>query len=478
MSTWHRCGQVDDVPVSTKPASDARAGRAGLTPLLAVCTGYFMVILDVTIVNVAAPAIGRDLSASLTDVQWIVDGYTVAFAGLLLLGGALGDRLGHRRVFCAGVVIFTVASLGCALAWDENVLTALRVLEGVGAALLVPGSLALLQQVYVTAESRAWAFGLWGAIAGVAATSGPLLGGVITNTLGWRWVFAINIPVGVVCIAMTLRAVEPSERNRDRAIDWVGQGAVVVTVAALITALNEVGRQGFTGPLVIGGLVVTVVAAGVFALRERLSAAPPIPRAMLASSPITGGTGIGLLFNFGFYGMIFAASVYFQQGENLSATLTGLALLPAMAVTMVASALSARLSRRYPHRRLMLVGLSSAAVGLAVWAAAGATPSYVVLVVAMVACGFGTSFTLTGATATVMGAAPAGYAGTASAALNTARQTGSAAGVAISGSLIAALGVTTGVTVFMAVGAAGYLVGVLLTALSVPGPRLPVTQGS
>jgi DHA2 family methylenomycin A resistance protein-like MFS transporter len=276
---------------------------------------------------------------------------------------------------------------------------------------------------------------------------------------------------------LTLRAVGSSERNRDRAIDWVGQGAVVVTVAALITALNEVGRQGFTGPLVIGGLVVTVAAAGVFALRERLSAAPPIPRAMLASPPITGGTGIGLLFNFGFYGMIFAASVYFQQRENLSATLTGLALLPAMAVTMVASALSARLSRRSPHRRLMLVGLTTAAVGLAVWAAAGATPSYVVLVVAMVACGFGTSFTLTGATATVMEAAPAGYAGTASAALNTARQTGSAAGVAISGSLIAVLGLTTGVTVFMAVGAAGYLVGVLLTALCVPRRRTRVTQG-
>jgi len=227
---------------------------------------------------------------------------------------------------------------------------------------------------------------------------------------------------------------------------------------------------------VIGGLVVTVAAAGVFAFRERLSAAPPIPRAMLASPSIMGGTGIGLLFNFGFYGMIFAASVYFQQRENLSATLTGLALLPAMAVTMVASALSARLSRRYAHRRLMLVGLTTAAVGLAVWAAAGATPSYVVLVVAMVACGFGTSFTLTGATATVMEAAPAGYAGTASAALNTARQTGSAAGVAISGSLIAVLGLTTGVTVFMAVGAAGYLVGVVLTAMCVPRHRSPVTQ--
>jgi DHA2 family methylenomycin A resistance protein-like MFS transporter len=310
---------------------------------------------------------------------------------------------------------------------------------------------------------------LWGSIAGVAATAGPLVGGVLTNTLGWRWVFLINIPVGIACLGLTLSQVGSSPRNRDRTIDWLGQAAVAVTVAALITALNEVGRQGLTGPLVIGGLVLAVAAAVVFAARERFAAAPPIPRAMLASRPITGGTGIGLLFNFGFYGMIFAASVYFQQRENLSPTVTGLALLPAMAVTMVASALSARLSRRYAHRRLMLVGLTTGAVGLAAWALAGSTPSYVLLVFAMVACGFGTSFTLTGATATVMEASPAGYAGTGSAALNTARQTGSAAGVALSGSFIAALGLTTGVSTFMWVGAAGYLLGVLLTALCVPG---------
>jgi DHA2 family methylenomycin A resistance protein-like MFS transporter len=462
-------------PVSAHPPSDPPVDRVGLAPLIAVCTGYFMVILDVTIVNVAAPAIGRDLSITLTDVQWIVDGYTIAFAGLLLLGGALGDRWGHRRVFCLGVVVFTLASFGCMVAGNETILTTMRIVEGVGAALLVPGSLALLQQVYVTPQARARAFGLWGAIAGVAATAGPLLGGVLTNTLGWRWVFAINLPVGVACIAATLAVVGPSERNRTGTIDWLGQGAVVVTVAALITALNEVGRQGITGPLVIAGIVLTLLGAGVFALRERFAAAPPIPRAMLASPPFSGGTVVGLLFNFGFYGMIFAASVYFQQRENLSATMTGLALLPAMAVTMVASTLSARLSRHHPHRRLMMTGLLTAAAGLAVWAAAGSTPSYVLLVVAMVACGFGTSFTLTGATATVMGAARSGFTGTASAALNTARQTGSAAGVAISGSLVAALGLTSGVTTFMAIGAAGYLLAVLVTALCVPRPS-PVLE--
>ncbi len=441
---------------------------AGLVPLMAVCCGYFMVILDVTIINVAAPAIGRDLSASLTDLQWIVDGYTVAFAGLLLVGGALGDRWGHRRIFCVGVAVFTVASLGCVVAGNAVTLTAFRLAEGCGAALLVPASLALLNQAYPTPAARARAFGLWGAIAGTAATAGPLVGGVLTNTLGWRWVFVINVPIGVFCLGLTLRTVSSSRPDRTVTIDWVGQAALVVAVAGLVTALNEVGRQGFGSPLVIGGLVVALIGAAVLVGRERLSASPPLPPAMLASRPLVGGVGIGFLFNFGFYGAIFVASLYFQQHEKLNAAVTGVALLPAVAVTMVASLLSGRLAKRFPHRRLMLIGLLIACLGLTLWALTGPTPAYAILLVAMMACGFGTSFTLTGATSTVMAAAPARYTGTASAALNTARQTGSAAGVAIGGSLIAALGLTSGVTAFVAVGAAGYLVGAILTALTIP----------
>jgi DHA2 family methylenomycin A resistance protein-like MFS transporter len=295
-----------------------------------------------------------------------------------------------------------------------------------------------------------------------------LVGGVLTSTVGWRWVFAINLPVGVLCLVLTMATVAPSPRDAGRVIDPLGQAAVVVTVAAVIAALNEAGRQGIGGPAVIGGVLVAVVAAGVLVLRERFGAHPPLPLPMVRSRPVSGGTAIGFLFNFGFYGMIFAASVYFQQHQNLSAALAGLALLPAMAVTMVASALSGRLSDRFPHRRLMLIGLVTACAGLALWALVGEVASYPVLAVAMIACGFGTSFTLTGATSTVMSAAPDGYTGTASAALNTARQTGSAAGVAISGSLVALAGLPVGVATFMAVGAAGYLLGAVLTVLCVP----------
>ncbi|MFD5540226.1 MFS transporter, partial [Streptomyces sp. NPDC127079] len=191
---------------------EASRGRRTRVPLLAVCAGYFMVILDVTALNVAAPVIGRELSASLTGIQWITDGYTLVFAGFLLTGGALGDRLGNRRVFCSGVAVFTLSSAACALAVSAPFLVAARLVEGLGAALIVPGSLALLQQAYPEPAARSRAFGLWGSMAGVAAAAGPLLGGLLVATLGWRWVFLVNLPVGAACLLLTLRHVARSPR--------------------------------------------------------------------------------------------------------------------------------------------------------------------------------------------------------------------------------------------------------------------------
>ncbi|NEA46915.1 MFS transporter, partial [Streptomyces sp. SID10815] len=213
-----------------------------------------MVILDVTIINVAVPVVGRELSVSVTGIQWIADGYTLSFAGFLMTGGALGDRLGNRRVFCAGVVVFTVSSAACALAPDALFLIAARMAEGVGAALIVPGSLALLQQEYPAAAARARAFGLWGSMAGVAASAGPLLGGLLVSTVGWRWVFLVNLPVGAACLALTLWRVAPSARHTGRSLDWPAQCAVVATVALLTAALNEAGRRGWTDPAVLAGI--------------------------------------------------------------------------------------------------------------------------------------------------------------------------------------------------------------------------------
>ncbi|MFE0625991.1 MFS transporter [Streptomyces sp. NPDC058864] len=438
-------------------------------PLLAVCAGYFMVILDVTVINVAVPVVGRELHASLTGIQWITDGYTMVFAGLLLTGGALGDRLGNRRVFCTGVAVFTASSAACALAPDAPALVAARLAEGAGAALIVPGSLALLQQAYPVPAARSRAVGLWGSMAGIAASAGPLLGGLLVSTVGWRWVFLVNLPVGAACLALTLRHVAPSPRRADRALDWPAQCAVVAAVALLTAVLNEAGRRGWSDPAVLAGAGLALLAAAAFAVRERLARSPAIPPRMLGSRAVGGGSLTGLLFNFAFYGMVFTASLYFQHQRGYSALGTGLALLPAVATTMFASVLSGRLARRTGDRPLVVSGMLLGALGLAGWAAAGPDPAYPLLVAPMMAAGFGTSFALTGTTTTVMAAAPPGYSGTASALFNTARQIGSAAGVALGGTLLAtAADYGTGLRLAMAAGALAYLTAAVLALRCVP----------
>ncbi|WP_406396542.1 MFS transporter [Streptomyces sp. NBC_00887] len=449
-----------------------------VVPLLAVCAGYFMVILDVTIINVAVPVVGRELSASLTAIQWITNGYTLASAGLLLTGGALGDRLGNRRIFCTGVMVFTAASAGCGLAQHTGALVAARLLEGVGAALIVPGSLALLQQAYPSPAERSRAFGLWGSMAGIAASAGPLLGGLLVTTVGWRWVFFINLPIGCACLLLTLRHVAPSSRQTGRSLDWPAQGAIFATVALLTAVLNEAGRRGWTDPLILTGAGLCVLAAALFVLREHLARTPVLPLRLWRSRALSGAAGIGLLFNFAFYGMIFTASLYFQQHEGLSALRTGLALFPAVAMTMFASILSGRLARRTGHRPLVVSGMLLAAAGLAGWAAAGTDPGYPLLVAPMMAAGFGTSFALTGSTTTVMTAAPEGFSGTASALFNTTRQVGSAAGVALGGSLLAATGdFTAGLRTSMVIGALAYLAAAALALSCIPSQETHHTTG-
>ncbi|WP_432018326.1 MFS transporter [Streptomyces sp. 1222.5] len=454
---------------SGRPGPDPDAERRSTAPLLAVCAGYFMVILDVTIINVAVPVVGRDLSASLTGIQWITDGYTLVFAGLLMTGGALGDRLGNRRVFCFGVVVFTVSSAACATAPNAVFLVAARLMEGLGAALIVPGSLALLQEAYPAPAARSRAFGLWGAMAGIAASAGPLLGGLLVSTAGWRWVFLINLPVGVVCLALTLRYVAPSPRNAGRALDWPAQCAVVAAVALLTTALNEAGRRGWSDPAVLAGLGLAALAVAAFLLRERLARAPALPLRLLRSRTMSGAAVVGLLFNFAFYGMVFTASLDFQRRRGFSALETGAALFPAVAMTMFASVISGRLSRRTGDRPLVVSGMLLGALGLGGWATAGPDPAYPLLVVPMMATGFGTSFALTGSTATVMGSASPAYAGAASALFNTTRQIGSATGVALGGSLlVTSTGYGAGVRTSMAIGALAYLTAAALAWLSVP----------
>jgi MFS transporter, DHA2 family, methylenomycin A resistance protein len=428
-------------PVATtrpEPAAQQVSGPRAL-PLIAISLGYFMVILDATIVTVALPALGRDLGSNVAGLQWVVDAYTATLAGLLLLGGSLGDRFGSRGVFQWALAGFTLASLACGLAPSLGWLIAARAVQGVGAAMAVPSSLALLRAAYPGTRERARAFGVWGGIAGIAAASGPVLGGALTASISWRAVFMVNLPIGLLALWLTRRHVPAAPRRAGASgIDPVGQIAAVASLGGLIVALIRGGEAGWSQPVVAGGLAAFAVFGLAWVLIQRRSRDPMLPLELLRRPMLSGSIAVGLLLNLGFYGQLFVMSLYLQQVRGDSPALTGVALLPEALAVMIASPLSGRLTGRTGPRAPMISGLLVGAAGFAALALTPLAAPFALLVVPMIAAGFGTSFTMPAATAAAVGAVAAERSGLASGALNAGRQVGGAVGVALLGGLVAA----------------------------------------
>lgn len=423
---------------TTDEARAKRAtGRLSQTlALLAICLGYFMTILDTTVVNVALPAIRDQLGANVAGLQWIVDGYALVFAGLLLTAGALGDRLGNRAIFLAGLVLFTLASALCGAAPALWALQATRAAQGIGAALMVPASLALLRETFGSPAARARAIGLWGGIAGVAAGSGPVVGGLLVDTLGWRGVFLVNVPIGILAVVLTWRYVAPSARRPGRGLDWPGQVASILALAALAFACIQGSVWGWSTPPVLGAFALAGVATVVLVAVERRVVDPMLPLELFGGATFTAATAVGLLLNFGFYGQLFLMSLFFQEVRGASALATGLALLPETGMAAVGSTLAGRATGRVGPRLPMLAGLVLGGLGLLALSLVGATTRYAALGPLLVAVGFGTSFAMPAMTAAVMEAASAERAGIASGVLNASRQVGGVLGVALLGALV------------------------------------------
>ncbi|SDH37959.1 DHA2 family efflux MFS transporter permease subunit [Nonomuraea jiangxiensis] len=319
----------------------------GTLPLVALCLGYFLVILDVTVVTVAIPVIGADLRTDLTILQWIVDGYTLTFAGLLLMCGGLGDRLGGKPVFLAGLAVFTVASAGCGLAPSAGALVAARLVQGAGAAMMVPASLALLRNAYPDHEARARAFGVWGMVAGLAAAAGPVLGGLLVAGAGWRSVFFVNLPFGVLGFVLTARYVPaPARSGRRTGLDVVAQVTGALCLGGLTWALIEAGEHGWASPLTLGGFGLSAVALPAFLLLERRARAPMVPLELFGERRFSASAVVGVLLNLGFYGMLFVVPLSFQQVWGLGALATGLAMLPMALMPFFASPLGGRVAAR------------------------------------------------------------------------------------------------------------------------------------
>lgn len=418
----------------------ARSRTLGMLALLALCLGYFMVILDATIVNVAVPVLQTQLETTHTAVQWVIDGYLLAFASFLLTAGGLGDRLGNKGMFLLGLIIFTATSALCGFAPSVGILIGARVVQGIGAALLVPPSLALLNHIFEIPQERAKAIGVWASVAGVAAASGPIVGGLLINWLGWRSVFLVNVPIGIAGFLLTWRFVVRSPRLNLRGFDLPAQVVGVVALAALVFAFNDGNHIGWQQWPICGALIVCVVAVIGFILIERRAPSPMLPLELFSSPTFSGANIVGLLLNLGFYGQLFFINLFFQQIKGYSPLLTGFALLPESGMVWIASWLSGRITARTGPRLPMTLGPLLGAVGFLCMLLMDAHTPYIIVCFMLMAIGFGMAFNMPAMTTACIGAAPRERSSIASGVLNAGRQAGSALGVALLGSLVAGRG--------------------------------------
>ncbi len=448
------------------------SGKSSHWPLAAICFGYFMVILDATVVNVALPAMMRSLHTTTTSLQWIVDSYSLTFAALLLSAGALGDRRGAKSVFLSGIGLFTVSSLACGLAQSADMLILARCVQGFGAALAVPTSLSLLQTSYTDRAARARAFGIWGGVAGIAAGAGPVVGGALVSSLGWQSVFFINVPIGVIGIGVASHFL-PSSPRSPRSIDPAGQISGVLCLAGITVALIEAGPMGWTSPAVIVGFALFVLAGAIFIAIENQARFSMLPLELFSSTNFSAATVIGLLINFAFYGELFVMSIYLQQLRGLSPLSAGVVLLPQMAMAVIGSTLSGWVMAHTGPRFPMLVGLTLGGAGLLGLMATGVHSAYGLLVLPFLAVGFGMSVTMPAATAATMQAAPVEHGGIASGVLNSARQVGGVLGVALLGTLVVAhrSSFIQGLHVGMLIAGSAFLLGAALVWILIARPN-------
>jgi DHA2 family methylenomycin A resistance protein-like MFS transporter len=384
----------------------------------------------------------------------------------------MGDRFGRKGAFLIGLVVFTGASALCGTAPTIWVLQAARVVQGIGAALLVPSSLSLLSAAFPDSREQARAIGIWGGIGGIGAGSGPVLGGLLINTLGWRSAFYINVPVGLIALLLTLRYVVPTPRSPRRSLD-VGAQVLGVIALGLLTFICIEGGDAlsWTSPLLLVSAGGFVLATLLFLWIERRARDPMLPLALFSSPTFSTGNLVGLLINFGFYGQLLLISLYFQQVRGYSPLLTGLALLPQAGLISFSSWLSGRVTAHHGPRLPMLIGLLLGAGGLlATMAVTGATTGYPVIAPALMATGLGMSFTMPAMTAAVIASAPADRSGIASAVLNASRQVGGTLGVALLVSM-ARHTFIPGLHLALAFAGGAFLLGALLTLLFVRQQR-------
>jgi EmrB/QacA subfamily drug resistance transporter len=405
--------------------------------LLAVCTGIFMLLLDLTIVNVALPDIQRAFRAPLSDLQWTIDAYALTLAAFLLTSGSLADQFGRRRLFATGLAIFTVGSLMCGLASGSLFLILARGGQGIGGAIMFATSLALIAQAFPVGRERAIAFGLLGATTGVAVAVGPVLGGILTSGISWRWIFFVNLPIGVLALIATLTRVEESSSPFARRPDIAGFLTFSGGLAALIFGLIRSNPDGWGSTTVIGSLAGAVALLATFAILEAAQSSPMFDLRLLRVPTFGGGLVAALAINGSLFSLLTYLILYFQEPLHLSPAQAGVRFLPLTGAIFFASGFAGRISERVPNRLLIAPGFALVGAGLLLMR--GITPgsTWSHLLAGMIVAGVGAGLVNVPLAATAVGVVEPARAGMASGINTTFRQVGTATGVAALGSVFA-----------------------------------------
>ncbi|MFZ0090493.1 MAG: MFS transporter [Solirubrobacteraceae bacterium] len=442
--------------------------RRPSTGFAAVCLGYFAIILDGSVLNVAVPAIRTHLHGSLASAQWVLNAYTLTLAGLLLSAGALGDRVGLRRMFLLGAVVFTAASAACAGAPSIPALVAARVVQGLGAAALLPATLALIPYLFPDPAGQARAAVVWVGIGAGAVALGPLVGGLLIDAFGWRSVFLINLPIGVISVLLARVSISETPR-RHRAVDWFGQATAILALGLVTAAVIRGGQSGWRSAITVGLLVAGLLVAAAFWIGERRSREPMLPPEFFAHRVRTVAVISASLMGFLFYGTLFMMSLYFQESRGWTPGATGIALLPLTVGTLAGPFLIyGRLSRRFGHPVMLVAGFLCCALGIATLARTDAHTAYALIAVGLLLIGIASTVSFSALTSLLLGSVAEEQAGLASGVQNTTRQAGALMSVAILGAVLNAHAFDTrlpgafvvlGIVVLLAIGVSSLSLG-------------------
>jgi EmrB/QacA subfamily drug resistance transporter len=400
------------------------------------CMSLFIVGLDVTVVNVALPSIQRDLHATVSGLQWVVAAYSLVLASLLMLSGSTADRIGRRRTFQIGLTLFTLGSLLCSLAHSLEALVVFRMIQAIGGSMLNPVAMSIITNTFTERTERARAIGIWGGVIGLSMALGPVVGGLLVTSVGWRSIFWVNIPVGIAAIVLTALFVPESKAPRARRFDPAGQSLVVVTLGSLVYGIIEGPGRGWTSPLILSCFVTAILAAAGFVFYERRREEPLLDTRFFRSAPFSGATLIAVSAFAALGGFLLLSTLYLQDVRGLSALHAGLYMLPMAAATAVCSPFSGRIvGSRGPRLPLLGAGVAIAVSAITLTRLAMGT-STLSLVISYLLFGLGFGLVNAPITNTAMSGMPTAQAGVAAAVASTSRQVGSSMGVAVVGSVV------------------------------------------